>query len=732
MGPLLVALVLTQPFTIERDAYGVPRISGPSASAVYEGMGYAVAQDRLWQLELSRRIARGTMAEVFGSEYVASDVSVFKLGYSDAEIETMLKQLGRDRGIFTLYAQGINRCILERKANGTLPPDYAKNGFEPAPWTELDSAAICIRMARLFGNGGEGELRNLLLTYYLKGQPVGDKYLDAVDDLAWWNDPDSPVTDSSSHPYEGSGFPEELATRAQTEAQLKAIPPTSLFELLPAVRLAGMEDSRLVAEAHGVSYKTGSYAIAVSKDRSATSNALLLGAPQMGHTIPSVVHEVSLNAPGLTVSGMGVPGIPGVLIGATKKIAWTLTSGVADMTDIEWHSKVDNNTYKMGDSTLSFVKRQGLIKVRGAEAVTVEQVRTIIGPVLLDSRVGKAVYAQRSAFWKKELAGFNEIWALPSQTSVKGAIDKMDVPLSFNFFAADESGDIGWKYCGWFPSRSGIDDSRFPRIAGPNWHRELYTFGPEVINPAGGLITNWNNKPVPWWPNWDTPVWGKHFRVTALRQSLPSGKLTAKDLEQAATKIAQRDEGSWTSFMPMIRRAISPASFEGDLRQAASILLSYDGWNKTGSKSAVIYSAVISQLKQEVFVPKLGTFLSPQNLNLVIQTSPLDKALNQKTKVDYLAGRSVNEVIAKAFTTAAEALIRQRGKPGTWSYNPGGIRAPDSTVVPYINRGTYIQIIEMNKSARSVAGPGASETGKHCADQIPLNRDWGYKPMWRP
>ena len=429
---------------------------------------------------------------------------------------------------------------------------------------------------------------------------------------------------------------------------------------------------------------------------------------------------------------MDVPGIPGVLIGSTNKIAWTLTSGVADMADVDCYAKVDDATYKLGESTRSFIKRKGILKVKGGADVNVEQVRTTLGPVLLDSRIGKAVYVQRSVLWERDLRGFNKIFSLPSQTTARGAVDKMDVPLSFNFFVADEAGDIGWKYCGWFPERVRPYDSRFPAPFGPNWHRELFSFGPEVINPKGGLITNWNNKPVPWWPNWDTPVWGKHFRVTALRQSLPSGKLTIKDLEQAATKIAQRDEGSWTSFMPMIRKAISPANFEGELRQAASILLSYDGWNKTGSKSAVIYAALISQLKQEVFVPKLGTFLSPQNLNLVIQTSPLDKALNKKTKVDYLDGRTVNEVIAKAFTTAAEALIRQRGKPSTWSYNPGGIRAPDGTIIPYINRGTYIQVIEMNKSARSVAGPGASETGKHSADQVPLNRDWGYKPMWRP
>ncbi len=723
MAPWLAAILLSHPFSLQRDSYGVAQVSATAPLLAYEGMGYAVAQDRLWQLELSRRIARGTMSETFGKEYVASDSATFKLGYSDQELEAMLGQLGQDRSVFSAYTKGINRSISERRADQTLPPEYAKNGFQPSPWTELDSAAICVRMARLFGNGGEGELRNLLLTYYLKGQPVGEKYLDAVDDLAWFNDPDSPVTADVPRP---AGFLDRPATRTQTTTQLKEIPGSSLFELLPAVRLAAAEDSRLVAEAHGIPFKTGSYAMLVSKGRSLTPNALLLGGPQMGHTIPSVVHEVSLLAPGLAVTGMDVPGIPGVLIGKGKSLAWTLTSGVADMTDIVYYRK------SSAQHDPRFVTEQGTIKVKGDEPVHVTRTRSAVGPVVLDSKIGNAIYVQRSALWKKEFQGYRAVWKLPLLTSARAATKAMDSPLSFNFFVADSMGNIGWKYCGAFYKRAPGYDSRFPVPVEATWQPYSQSINPVVLNPKDGLLTNWNNKPVKWWPNWDTPVWGKHFRVAALRQSLPPGKLTLGDLEKAATKISQRDEGSWTSFMPLIRRGVKPARYEGNIRQAASLLLSYDGWNTVGSKAAVIYAAFISQLKQEVFTPLLGTFMSPQNMNLIIQTSPLDRAINRRTRLNYLGNRSPEEVVASAFEKAARILIQQKGAPSKWSYNPGGIRAPDGSLIPYGNRGTFIEVIELNGLARSVAGPGVSEYGPHSTDQVQLNRDWSYKPMWRP
>jgi penicillin amidase len=280
-----------------------------------------------------------------------------------------------------------------------------------------------------------------------------------------------------------------------------------------------------------------------------------------------------------------------------------------------------------------------------------------------------------------------------------------------------------------------------PRLPTPgdsehNWLGFIPNRGmPHVLNPKSGVISNWNNKPVTWWPNWDTPVWGTHFRVTALRRALPQGQMGAKDLEKAIWTIARQEEGSWTSFMPLIRRAIKPGDYEGTERLAAGWLLSFDGWTTQGSKSALIYNAVISELKQQLFVPHTGNFVSAANLNLIVQTSPLHKALIGRAKFDYRAVSSTEEIIVRAFKKAVGSLSARDTNPLQWGFNPGGFRAPDGTVVPYANRGTYIQVLALDDrgwNGHSVADPGVSEFGTHSADQIPLARDWRFKPIWRP
>jgi penicillin G amidase len=99
---------------------------------------------------------------------------------------------------------------------------------------------------------------------------------------------------------------------------------------------------------------------------------------------------------------------------------------------------------------------------------------------------------------------------------------------------------------------------------------------PRVINPQSGLITNWNNKPARWWPNSDTPAWGRIFRVEELNRAIPDGKLNAQDLEFAAWTIA-RYEPTTPHFMPHFRKALAGASPKGLAAQARPYLLAFDG-----------------------------------------------------------------------------------------------------------------------------------------------------------
>lgn len=733
--PLLLALAL-QPAPIQRDAYGVPLVTAASEQEAFFHFGKAVAEDRLWQMEMSRRLARGRLAAVLGSSGLASDRNIARTGYTDEEIQRQYDLLpSRIRGFFSEYARGVNAEIDARKAAGTLPAGYAANDFEPERWSPIDSAAIAINLLRQFGRGGAGELRNYAMFLYLQGQPCKDKVFDVLDDLAWQNDPASvPTVMPEDDPLRNShpNFP--VATRAQTEAHVKAIPPSNLLELFPAIQLTIGEDTDVIAERLSVPYKVGSYAIVVGPERSKTGYPLLLSAPQMGHTDPSVVHEIAIDSPTIRVAGIDVPGVPIVAIGTTPDLAWGLTSGVADIEDVFYSMLVDEDTYRYGNEDRKLVKIQRTIKVRDGEPVTVEVVRTHHGPVILNSRVGKCVYSVQSSFWGRELSGIAalmDVYTAKTANDVTAAISR--VPVTFNFFFATKRGEYGYRYAGLVPMRARGYDHRFPMPSGPSTDWSGFVAAgqmPRVNATKSGIIANWNNKPASWWPNWDTPVWGQYFRNEVLLKAIPSGKLGRFDLERAAWEIARRETTSTGAFIEDFRNMLQGKPADGVLMNH---LAAFDGWDVDGSIGATIYDEAVKELRKELFTATTGTFVQPSIFEQVLQTSVIRNALAKKTKYDFLGDRSASSVLGSAIDNAMNNLTASRGADfSKWAYRPGAMTVRGQAPIPYNNRGTYIQVIELAPTpiGRSVASPGTAEAGAHSASQTDLARAWTYKPMW--
>jgi penicillin amidase len=703
MLPLLLAFVQSP---ISRDAYGVPHIQAPTAEEAFYQAGYAVAEDRLWQMEMSRRVARGRMAEVTGARDAASDAEVRQIGYTDAELQTQLDKLSPfARAGFREYARGVN-AYLDR-VKGDLPPEFVQAGITPAPWTELDSAAIAVRLLQQFGRGGAGELRNLALVEYLRARPqTKDRVLDVLDDLAWLDPGDSPTT--LPHFRRAYGvFPRP--DRETTRRHLASLPRVNLLELLPAMRIASRETSTRVAERVGAPYKTGSYAVVVGAPRSATGRPILLSAPQMGFRTPSIVHEISIEAPGVRVAGIGIPGVPGVVIGYTPDVAWGLTSGVADTDDIR--------IARAG--TVPTSEFESKIEVRGAAERSLTIRRTPMGPVLLRTTDGTQ-FIRQSPYWMRELETVDclaNLWRARTAAQADAALAGWT--MSFNLFFATRSGEIGYRYAGLVPVRPAGFDPRLPTPATSDalWKRLLRPDEmPNARNPQGGLLTNWNNQPAPGWPNGDTPAFGRLQHVTALRAALPAGPITAQDVERTAWTIARVD-ATWPAFRPHVLRALprlTPAAREA--------IAGFDGTMLAGSRQAGTYARFLDGLRRELFLPVTGDFLSFENFRTITQPSALLNALEGRTKIDYRAGRSVTDVVVAALERAAP------GNP----YQPAGIAVPDQPAIPYADRGTFIQVVEMLPSGpygRSVLPPGNAERGAHRLDQVPLSRAWTFKPM---
>lgn len=672
----------------------------------------------MWQMETSRRLARGRLAEVLGEQYAASDREILRVGYTDDELTGQFQRLPDEiKEAFHAYARGVNRFIKE----GRLPEGYVKNGFSPEPWTVEDSTAIAIRLFQQFGRGGAGEIRNMALYAYLASQPaLKGKELDAVDDLAWFNDPRAVCTVSWEDDLVGKRRPSFfLPSRRDTQAHVDRLPKVGLFDLLPGVRLAAAEDSRVVAEALSVPYKMGSYCIAVAGTRSASGKAMLLSGPQMGFQQPSIVHEMSIRAPGIAVAGMDVPGVPGVAIGHTERLAWGLTSGVADTDDVFFAELDKEGRYRHQNTFKPLSQIERTLRVKGKPDEKVVQQRTHLGPVVLLPKSAPVVFTRRSGAWMQELQGLEALFGLYRAASVDD-VDKAAAraTVNFNLFVADTGGRISYHYCGKMPLRAQGVDPRFPAPIDSDWIGTIPADQlPYAKDPAKGLFVNWNNKPASWWPNGDTPVWGRIFRNEILLRALDKPKLTTEDLELAIWQAARTDY-NFRAFMPYLK-GLSPE------------LDAFQGLRMDGSIAAGAYNAFVDALRTEIFQPVVGNLMTPDNFRTAIQPSLILDALEGKTKVKYLGRRSKTEVLTAAWTRALGTLGEDRT---AWRFRAPGIPVEGQPPIPYSDRGTYIQIVELfsKPMGRSMLPPGVAESGPHRQDQVPLARAWQFKPMLLP
>lgn len=698
LGLIFASLTLRPP--VDRDAYGVPHIVANSWGEAFYHAGFATAEDRMWQMENSRRLARGKMAEAFGPDFAASDREILRVGYTDQELREQVSKLPASiREAFEQYSAGVNAYL----AIGKLPEGYAKNDLKAEPWTPLDSAAIAVRLFQQFGRGGAGEIRNMALFGYLGAQPALKGHeLDVLEDFAWFNEPSSPTTIAPEDDPLAKHPPRFwLPDRAATLSHLAKLPKLSLFDLLPGIRLSEREESNRVAERVAAPYKMGSYCIAVAASKSASGKALLLSGPQMGFQNPSIVHEMSMRAPGLAVVGMDVPGVPGVVIGHTEKLAWGLTSGVADTDDVFISGAV---------GPIESIKRT--LKIKGKPDEEIEQRRTKLGPIVLAPKSAPVVFSRKSAAWGKELASLGALYGLYSAKNVDEADQAGKLATAnFNIFVADVEGNIAYRYAGLVPMRAQGVDPRFPAPEDLDWKGVIPVDQmPHAKNPKKGFFVNWNNKPVAWFPNGDTPVWGRIFRNQVLLDNLKRLKLSTDDLEMAIWTAARTDYNY--ASLARILRGVSPE------------LDAFDGRRLDGSFAAHAYTVFFDVVREELFTPTIGGLMTPDNFKQAVQPSILLNALEGRTRFSYLGKRTGAQVLKSAWEKTA-AKLKQGDR-----YSAPSIRAVQSPI-PYSDRGTYIQIVELfsTPSGRNVLPPGVAESGEHSQDQVPLSRAWVYKPM---
>lgn len=727
---------------IIRDSYGIPHVFSNSLEQAFFHAGYAVAQDRLFQMELSRRLARGTLSEILGRKALHSDKDALRFGYTDSEYLEFYERLSsKTKTMLDSYARGVNAWIEEAEKAGKLPKGF--QGRKPLPWKVTDSLAVAVNLTRLFGRGGAGEIRNLILFSYLK-ERLGEEVYNAVNDLAWQNDTASiPTCAREDDPFRGKS-PFDIPNEKTLEEHAKLLPRANLLELLPGIRLAEQADMMEMAAGLGLTHQWGSFAVVVSARKSALGIPMLLNGPQMGFHVPSVIHQMSISCPEYTAVGMDLPGIPGILVGHSPYAAWGVTSGVADTDDVFFVrlNPKDSSEYELGGKWVKFEVEHFPIRVLGGEETTGIRELSTYGPVILKSPSTGVAYVRKSTLWETETEILDCIYDVARAKELKEFRNlAKNFNASFNLFVATKGGDIAWFYCGRVPLRSKSVDPRLP-TPGDGKHDWQGILPPEkmpyILNPKSGFIANWNNKPVEWWLNFDTPVWGRIFRHELLLDHLRTKKrISLTDLEELMARIATyKSEPKY--FLPDLLSSLQEKKDGNEIfRDAIPFLESWDYNFREGSVAPTIYEAWLDALREELFREKLGGMISPEIFRIALQPTLIWNALYGKTKIRYLGDRKREEVIQIAFDKALETLRRTKGEEvSAWKYRAPRVQWENLPELLYDERATYLQIVELwdTPRGRFVAPPGVSEdsTSKHFQDQIPVAASWSFCPMlWK-
>ena len=309
--------------TIIRDDYGVPHVFADTKEGLGFGAGYAMAHDRLWQADVMRRAATGRLAE-FGLATIEEDAATRTLWYSEAELQQIYDNWNPGTGyehlkdMIEAYVDGINAYIELALNNHTtyLPVEYLAQGLIPylEPFSVTDVVALTVLMGWRFGGtgGSEADFYEALLTLQAThGETPGGAIWS---DLFPLDDPGAPVT------IPGAGPLVALST-GMTSLDI----PDNFSQVLQQYEDFWASQDALF-KSLGIPTKFGSNAVPVSSDLSASGNALELGGPQMGYSIPQIVFDMGLHGAGINAQGMAMPAAgPFILIGVSDYGAWTST-----------------------------------------------------------------------------------------------------------------------------------------------------------------------------------------------------------------------------------------------------------------------------------------------------------------------------------------------------------------------------------------------------------------------
>ena len=587
-----------------RDARGVPHLKASSLDDLMFAEGYVTAQDRLWQMDLSRRLARGELSEIFGKRTLQVDIENRRLGFPEAAERGIQELDPESRQVLAAYTRGVNAFISTHL--GRLPIEFLILHYPPRPWREADSIGVALNMAKSLNTSW----RTDLMRERLKSKLTPELYADLFPDQAAL---DHPVAEPVSGPVKAA-HPD--ASGVLVAANSHAAPDSAANPVLaaesPSGAVAELDPTlaALLATTDDSEFALGSNNWVVSGAHTESGKPLLSNDPHLGHSVPSIWYQVELEAPGLHAAGVTFPGGPVLVIGHNERIAWGMTNTGPDVQDLylETFKPGDPNQYLVNGQWVAADVHDEIIKVRGAADVHVTVRRTRHGPVIGED--GQYQLALRWTALEDHALTFAFLRMARARNwhEFTEAIRHFTGPEQ-NMVYGDVDGNIGYYAPAWVPVRKQGDGSVPVRgdTDGNEWLGYIpFEDLPHAYNPPGGIIATANSRVVPdGYPYFITHEWAAPWRTARIFQLLEAGsKLTVDDMLRVDMDIRSLEDEDLARELIAAGAARPPES--PDAQYALQVLRSWDGEARADSAAPLIVESTRLALLERLVRPKLG------------------------------------------------------------------------------------------------------------------------------
>ncbi len=777
--------------TIYRDKYGTPHVFADDNYAVYFGYGYAVATDRLFQMEMLKRTAQGRVAEALGDDYLDLDIKI-RTQYDHPLVREQVDALSpRDHDILAGYAAGMNTRIAELLADEqpVLPKPFYDYGFEPSYWSASDVAAIFVGSIAHRYADFNSERDNLVFLQSMQRRHGPDIAWAIFNQSKWLLDNTSPTTVPRSAPV-------NTATPERPDYLPQLPTSTGVAHLLfdDNGRFAGLSDdtagrglfAQFVASRGFDSHPefmpaSNFWAMTALSD----ANAALLNGPQFGFGTPSYVYGIGLHGGDFNVVGNTLLALPSLLFAHNNELAWGSTAGISDQTDEFWLQLNPDNPeqYRYLGEWRDFERWSENIARRDADPITVTARRAAQGMV-------QAVDVDRGVAWVRARAWEGKavddlmawIWLSTDQSLAAAEARIAGKATNINMYTMDKTGNLGYVHSGKYPHRAPSHDPRLPAPGdgSQDWlGLRDYSDNPKMRDHQQGYVVNWNNRPAADWVSSDlwSYTWSRADRMHILLDELRSMKGGSVDDLVAINTRSTFEDVNYRYLLPPLLEAVEESPLTSAHREALDLLVDWDkSWvadsaGNYGPANAIM-EAWVRNLHRHVFLDDVGedsfhwfaaTNYPNQTLGaslgtpvgVRVLTHLMDQIDAQESPAyDFFNGESPGQALLVSFVAAVDQLKSTQGDAiKTWrltaapmQWLPVNFRGvPQASenntfsTMSYQNRGTENNVFVATGEGivgRDVIPPGQGghfnadgSPGAHFDDQFELYNTFGYKSL---